>query len=164
MNDDLKKDLLHALFYFKKAVGAISRFLANAGGGGLSIAELSALKHIGNCDKNDCGTAGDSHPANQTTHHAMHETLAVSKAAISQMLGSLEKRAYIRRGIDRENRRKIIVTVTKKGKTAVNRGEKDMDALTSRIIDRFGEDDTRNFVRLLIRFAEIADQETARPD
>jgi CRP-like cAMP-binding protein len=48
--------------------------------------------------------------ADQTTHHAMHEALAVSRAAVSQMLGSLEKRGYIRREIDRDNRRKIIIT------------------------------------------------------
>jgi DNA-binding MarR family transcriptional regulator len=152
---ELKQDLLHSLFCFKKASIAISRFL-NAGGGGLSTTEISALGCIGRCDKKSC--AG----ADRTTHHAMHETLAVSKAAVSQMLGSLEKRGYIRREIDTDNRRKIIITLTKKGKAAVDTSEKEMDLLMSRIITRFGEKDSRTFVQLLRRFSELADESVGK--
>jgi DNA-binding MarR family transcriptional regulator len=158
MNGDLKRNLLRSIFCFKKANISISRSMLNADGIGLSVTELSALNCIGNCDEKDCGTA------DQTAHHAMHETLAVSKAAVSQMLGSLEKRGYIRREIDLDNRRKIIITVTEKGKTAVDRGKKQMDALTSRIIGRFGEKDTRDFVQLVTRFSEIVYEETGKSD
>jgi DNA-binding MarR family transcriptional regulator len=149
MNDDLKQNLLHALFCFKRASHTMFRSLLNDDG--LSVADLSALGCIGRCDKKDCN-------ADQTTHHAMHEALAVSKAAVSQMLGSLEKRGYIRRDIDRDNRRKIIITLTEQGETAVDKAEKKMDVLMSRIITRFGEKDTRNFTRLLDRFAKIVDE------
>ncbi|MDR0721707.1 MAG: winged helix DNA-binding protein [Treponema sp.] len=159
MKDDLKQDLLHALFYFKKATAAISRFLVNAEGGGISVTELSALNCIEYCDEKDCETAEASHLADQTTHHAMHETLAVSKAAVSQMLGSLEKREYIQRETDRDNRRKIIITLTEKGKTTVDQGKKQMDALMSRIITRLGKEDARHFVRLLDRFVEVVEEE-----
>jgi DNA-binding MarR family transcriptional regulator len=153
MNDDLKRDLLHSLFCFRKANIAIFRSVLDTNGMGLSVSELSALNCIGNCDETDCGAA------DQTAHHAMHEVLAVSKAAVSQMLGSLEKRGYIRREIDRDNRRKIIITVTKKGKAAIDNGKKQMDALTSRIITRFGEKDTRDFVQLMTRFSKIVYEE-----
>ena len=153
MNDELTRDLLHALFCFKQAAGSVSRFLSDPDEGGLSVAELSALGCIDRCGAENCGVA------DQTTHHAMHETLAVSKAAVSQMLGSLEKRGFIRRDTDRDNRRKIIITVTKKGKSAIDKGQKRMDDLTSRIIEQFGEKDAQQFVRLLKRFAEAVEEE-----
>ncbi|MDR2303414.1 MAG: transcriptional regulator [Treponema sp.] len=157
MYDELKQDLLHSLFCFKKANIAISRTLSSADGG-LSITELSALGCIEGCDEKKSGTADDSHPQDHTMHHAMHETPAVSKAAISQMLGSLEKRGYIKREIDRDNRRKIIITLTKKGKNAVNKAGENMDALLPGIIERFGEDDSRNLVRLPDRFAKTVNE------
>jgi DNA-binding MarR family transcriptional regulator len=133
------------------------RSLLNDDDGGLSVTDLSALGCIGRCDEEDCN-------ADQTTHHAMYEALAVSKAAVSQMLGSLEKRGYIRRDIDRDNRRKIIITLTKQGETAVDKAEKKMDVLMSRIITRFGEKDTRNFTRLLDRFAEVVYEAVCKTD
>jgi DNA-binding MarR family transcriptional regulator len=147
MNNELKEHLLHSLFLFKKANYSISHFMSNADQGGLSITELSAMYCIDQDEE-----------AEQTTHHAMHETLCVSKAAVSQILGSLEKRGYIRRAIDRDNRRKIIITLTKKGKSAVDKGQKHMDDLVASIIERFGEEDVRDFVRLLDRFAEVVDE------
>jgi DNA-binding MarR family transcriptional regulator len=152
MNDELKNRLLHSLFLFKRVTFSISRSLSNTGNDGLSAAELSALGCIGRCGTEDCA------PAEETTHHAMHETLSVSKAAVSQMLGSLEKRGYIRREIDRDNRRKIIITLTKKGKTAIDTGQKRLDDLMTRIVDRFGERDARNFVHLLEHFAEVVEE------
>jgi DNA-binding MarR family transcriptional regulator len=157
MNGELRQQLLRALFYFKKALGAMSRPLPETGGdnaasvasAALSPAELAALSCI-----DRCGTA------NQTAHYAMHETLSVSKAAVSQMLGSLEKRGFIRRETDLENRRKIIVTVTKKGKSAVDTGQKRLDDLMSRIILQFGEKDVQEFVRLLEHFVKVVDEET----
>jgi DNA-binding MarR family transcriptional regulator len=160
MGDELKQDLLHSLFYLKKVSIAISRSALNPGDSALSVAELSALNCIGNCGKRDCRKAeiaADSAP--DTAHHAMHETLAVSKAAVSQMLANLEKRGFIRREPNRDNRRQIIITLTAGGKAAVDEGEKYMDELTSRIIRSFGEEDMRTFMRLLTRFAEVVDEE-----
>jgi DNA-binding MarR family transcriptional regulator len=94
----------------------------------------------------------------------MHETLSVSKAAVSQMLGSLEKRGYIRREIDRDNRRKIIITLTKKGKAAIDTGQKCLDDLMASIIERFGAKDMRDFVQTLNRFSEIVEEETGKAD
>jgi DNA-binding MarR family transcriptional regulator len=154
MNGELRQQLLRALFYFKKAMGTMCRPLPETGGdnaaaAALSAAELAALSCIDRCGR-----------ADQTAHHAMHETLSVSKAAVSQMLGSLEKRGFIRRETDLDNRRKIIVTVTKKGKSAVDTGQKRLDDLMSRIIIQLGEKDARQFVRLLERFTEVVDEET----
>jgi DNA-binding MarR family transcriptional regulator len=155
MKDDQKQDLLQALFRFKKASIALFRSVSDADG--LSAPELSALGCIGGCKK--------GYRADHTTHHAMHETLAVSKAAVSQMLGSLEKRGYIRREIDRENRRKIIITLTEQGKSAVDEGQGRMDTVMARIVQRLGAEEAEQFVRLLTRFTQIVEEENgARMD
>ncbi|MDR3167673.1 MAG: transcriptional regulator [Treponema sp.] len=158
MKGELQEDLLHALFCLKKANISIFRSLLNAEGGGLSITELSALNCIGGCKKKD------NDGADQTTHKAMHKALAVSKAAVSQILGSLEKRGYIQRETDRDNRRKIIITLTQKGKTAVDKAGKKMDALMSQILNDFGEKETRNFVLLVNRFSEIVKETVSKND
>jgi DNA-binding MarR family transcriptional regulator len=155
MNDEIKERLLHSLFFFKKASHSISRSLSNTGNDGLSAAELSALGCIGRCDAKGCS-------ADQTTHHAIHEALSVSKAAISQMLGNLENRGFIQRETDHDNRRKIIITLTKKGRDATDKGQKHLDDLMTRIVERFGEKDAQNFVRLLDRFAEVVDETVSK--
>jgi DNA-binding MarR family transcriptional regulator len=159
MDGELKQDLLRSFLCLKKANFFISRYLQNTDRSGLSATELSALNCLGHCcNEKNCGTT------DQTAHNAMHETLAVSKAAVSQMLGSLEKRGYIQREIDRDNRRKIIITLTKEGNTAVDEAWKSMDALLSHIIKQFGEKDARHFVRLLNRFVEIVDKADNKAD
>lgn len=150
--DLLQRNLLQALFCFKKANAMLFRSVLDTDGGGLSAPELSALACI-NYDEKDC-------KADHTTHHAMHETLAVSKAAVSQMLGSLEKRGYIQRKIDRENRRKIIITLTEKGKSAVDEGQTRMDAVMARIIKQLGAVEAQQFERSLTRFARVVEEES----
>jgi DNA-binding MarR family transcriptional regulator len=157
MKDELKQNLLHALYCFKRTNLTMYRPLLNDNDGGLSVTEISALGCIRHCEEKDCN-------ADQTTHHAMHETLSVSKAAVSQMLGSLERRGYIRREIDHDNRRKIIITLTEQGETAVDEAMKKWNILMSRIIMRFGEKDTRNFTRLLDRFVEVVDEVVKKTD
>jgi DNA-binding MarR family transcriptional regulator len=150
MKEELKQDLLHSLFCFKKVIFSLSHSL-NADGSSLSAAELSALGCIEHCNEKSGGRA------DRTTHDAMHKTLAVSKAAVSQMLGSLEKRGYIQREIDPDNRRKIIITLTKKGKAAVDKTKKKMDTLISLIVTQFGEENSRNIIELLNRFVQVVD-------
>jgi DNA-binding MarR family transcriptional regulator len=73
------------------------------------------------------------------------------------MLGSLEKRGYILRETDTGNRRKIIIILTPKGRTAVDKAKQGMDDLVSHIITRLGEEDSRHLVRLMDRFVEVMD-------
>jgi DNA-binding MarR family transcriptional regulator len=130
----------------------ISHTARDADNGGLSLFELSALGCINS-------RAKDGHSqAKQTTHHAMCESLVISKAAVSQMLGSLEKKGYIQREINPSNRRKIVITLTKKGKISIDNAEKSIDDLMMRIIERFGEENSRNLACLLNRFTESVDE------
>jgi DNA-binding MarR family transcriptional regulator len=149
MNSGLKHDLMRSLFRFKKICAAISRTVSNVPDEDISLFELSALGCIASCSKEELAAA------EHTTHHAIHEDLSISKAAVSQMLGSLEKKGYIQRDINRDNRRKINITLTSKGKTIIDKADKNMGDLMTHVIARFGIDDTKDFMRLLDRFTEI---------
>jgi DNA-binding MarR family transcriptional regulator len=108
----------------------------------ISLAELALMKGI--MDK-----TLDSDGAK------IQEALCIKKAAVSQMLGVLEKKGYITRDINKENRRKIILRLTKKGETLINKTEKKVNALLSEIISRFGETDIKQLIVLFERFADI---------
>jgi DNA-binding MarR family transcriptional regulator len=150
-SDRLRQDLIRSLVRFKKVNAVISHTVITADGGSLSFSELCALGCLDSCAENDCPLP------ERTTHRTMHETLAVSKAAISQMLASLEKRGYIQRETDTGNRRKIIITLTPKGRATVNKTKEGMDGLMAHVITRFGEEDTRLLIRFLDRFMEVVD-------
>jgi DNA-binding MarR family transcriptional regulator len=85
----------------------------------------------------------------------IQEALCINKAAVSQMLAVLECKGYINREINKDNRRKLFLTLTKEGqKTVINTG-RTIDALLSEIIKRFGEDDMKQFIPHFNRFADI---------
>ena len=85
----------------------------------------------------------------------MREYLQVSKAAVSQMLGTLERRGLITRETDPENRRKIIVKLTKEGYETIKRFETSFDSHIGMMVERFGEKDTREIIRIIYKFADI---------
>ena len=84
--------------------------------------------------------------------------LRVSGPAISQALGSLERRGLIRREIDGGDRRKIAVTLTRAGEAACESAARRHDAVLSALIERFGEEDTRAFGALLERFMDVLEE------
>ncbi|MDR3209394.1 MAG: MarR family transcriptional regulator, partial [Oscillospiraceae bacterium] len=88
----------------------------------------------------------------------MRDYLCVSKAAVSQMLSALEGKGFITREADPENRRTIIVKLTDRGREMIDKIEFEFDKNVGVLIDRFGEDDTREIIRLIYKFAGIIDE------
>jgi DNA-binding MarR family transcriptional regulator len=88
----------------------------------------------------------------------MRSTLFVSKAAVSQTLGGLEKKGYVEREIDRDNRRKIVITLTDTGKSALENSTDALDKLAVSLIDRFGEAKTATLISLVNSFAELVEK------
>lgn len=79
----------------------------------------------------------------------VREYLAVSKAAISQMLSSLEKRGLIIRKIDSKNRRNLVLILTEAGKVALQEKRADVEYRISEIICAMGEPETAQFAELI---------------
>ncbi|MDR3305407.1 MAG: MarR family transcriptional regulator [Clostridiales Family XIII bacterium] len=143
---ELKREFLHAMFRIK-------RVAVNLPGGklcgeqfGVNMAELAVMKGLSAEGMDDTGR----HPGLSE----IREYLCISKAAISQMLGSLEKKGFITRETDPDNRRRIIVHLTDAGERVLAGVQKDFEEKIDAIIERFGEKNTKQLIRLLLRFSE----------
>jgi len=158
---ELKGELLHALFALKNlhfhrlgqsefGIGGVSRRKCSLSGElGLNIPEFALLQQLKLREER-----GETGGAWLT---GMGEYLRVSKAAVSQMLGALERRGLITREPDPGNRRTIIVNLTEKGNEMISDFEREFDSYLMMLIERFGENDTREIIRLIYKFMEIVE-------
>jgi len=88
----------------------------------------------------------------------LQEQLFVSKAAISQMANLLEAKGYLKREIDKSNRRKLTITLTDEGRAALTQSEMEFDKILDDFMCRLGDEDAQETVRLFNRFAVIAEE------
>jgi len=84
--------------------------------------------------------------------------LFVTKAAVSQMYAALEKKGYLNREIDKNNRRKLIVTLTPKGQEILGFMQDKVVQFLSEIISKVGEDNTKQLINLVNRFADALEE------
>jgi DNA-binding MarR family transcriptional regulator len=160
MNEDIKTGLLKALSRFKKTGQSISNHLVNGLQSDLNIAEIFVL----NCVKEQGGKGcGGRNPAcecgkNASTCGAVQSMLSVSKAAVSQTLGGLEKKGYVEREINRDNRRKIVITLTDAGRSALENSTEALDKLVVSLINRFGEAKTAELIGLVNSFSRLVEE------
>ena len=71
-----------------------------------------------------------------------------SPPAMSQMLGMLERKGYVSRAVAAGDRRKVAIAITDSGRAHLRWAKQDAEATTRKIMTRFGQDDTRELVRL----------------
>ncbi|MDR0852897.1 MAG: MarR family transcriptional regulator [Clostridiales Family XIII bacterium] len=141
-DSELKRDFIKALFRSKhmgtKLIGRM-----RDGDQDVSFVEIAMMHHA-------------------TTPHehisGMQDFLFVSKPAISQMLGKLEKKGYVTRETDKENRRKVNVSLTKRGEAVLDTAQEEMNEMVNNLISSFGEDDTLELIRLVNKLADVVDE------
>ena len=85
----------------------------------------------------------------------IHQTMYISKAAVSQTLNALERKGYITRAIDPSDRRKIMVTITAEGEAELEKTKQLYDNMLNTVLDQFGLEDTKTFIRLAERLMRI---------
>jgi DNA-binding MarR family transcriptional regulator len=160
VDKELKRSLLKTLFRFKKTGYSISNYLINEMQSDLNIAEIFALTCIKEHTEKGCSGKKNECECgkNATTHDAMQSVLSVSKAAVSQTLGELEKKGYVERKIDSDNRRKILITLTDEGRAALENSTVALDKLVVTLINRFGEVKTGKLVSMVNSFAELVEK------
>ena len=81
----------------------------------------------------------------------------VTKAAISKMFTSLEKKGYVIRETDRANRRKITVELTACGKKVVEDATEKADEVLDLVISRFGEEKVCQLISLMDQLSDITE-------
>ena len=91
-------------------------------------------------------------PKNTSEHNfnslAVQNSQFISKSCVSKMLSSLEKKGYLVRETDKNNRRKIIVTLTEKGYKAIKYFDNIIDDCLTEYINAVGEDYLKQFFEM----------------
>lgn len=136
----IHKDLLHSLFLLKSMLN--SEFGKKVGIDDLSMPEYSLMCQLESDDKN-------------TDLTSIREYLAVTKASVSQMLASLEKRGLLVREIDPDNRRNLIVTLTLEGAERLQYKEAQVEQRLKGLLSDLGETDAQHFITLVNKMNTI---------
>jgi DNA-binding MarR family transcriptional regulator len=71
-----------------------------------------------------------------------------SSARVAMILKSLEAKGYIERNTDPDDRRKVIVSVTKAGRDIITREQRELVKIIAAVFKRMGERDANEFIRL----------------
>lgn len=103
----------------------------------LSIPEYILMKMVSDTE---CGS---------TNLTEIREYLAITKAAVSQMLSSLEKRGLVTREVDPANRRNLIVLLTPLGRELLCMKDTEAEMRISKIAACLGEKEMDQFIQLI---------------
>lgn len=143
MSKELQNELVQAMFRLKKMMNrGLGRDLDNAN---ITMSEFILMREVAENTK-------ESYNSMALTE--VREYLSVSKAAVSQMLNSLEKRGYIVREIDPNNRRNIIVILTEEGKTAFEKKNQEFYDRFEMVIRGIGEKDVSQFIAMINKMSD----------
>ncbi len=142
MDDAIKEQLLNAVQRLRKPI-LLSYFAQ------LDLTTLSLMKSI-----------EDNSPDSDHNIYMfdLQDELRISRGAISQIASNLEKKGYLVRETDKNNRRKQIVTLTSEGREAMRQSDAEFDEMLTAFLTQLGEHDAHEMVRLFNRFADIAEE------
>lgn len=81
--------------------------------------------------------------------------LNMTTSRVAAVLGSLEKKGFITRETDTMDKRRVLVELTDKGSAFHAKRKEEAQQHIQRLLMMLGEQDAREFVRLLKRMAQI---------
>lgn len=84
----------------------------------------------------------------------IQEELQVTKSAVSQMLDSLVEKGYVERTLDTNDRRRMCVTITPRGKEIVKHFSGRANELAEGVSARMGEEKVQQMFDLLNEFID----------
>lgn len=144
--DTLHESLLHAMANFRKLPMHMSAMY------NLSAGEFFTLKRVYCQDQ--CGNEEEEAGVSGLTRGGH-----MSMPAISQALGSLERRGYVTRSMSEQDRRKITVTITPQGAAFYGQIEAKMHAVMAAATEAFGKEALEHLVsetcRLVATFEDV---------
>ncbi|MDR2700619.1 MAG: winged helix DNA-binding protein [Nitrososphaerota archaeon] len=79
----------------------------------------------------------------------------LSKSGVSKMLGTLEEKGYLVRELDKNNRRKIVITLTDKGCKAIEHLDRIVDDYLTEYINSVGEDYLKQLFTMLSHLEDV---------
>ena len=148
MSRELENDLVQAMFRLKKSMNrGLGRDFNNIN---ITMSEYILMREVS-------GNTREKYNSNALIE--AREYLSVSKAAVSQMLNSLEKRGYITRETDVNNRRNIIVVLTKEGRLVFEKKNEEFNHRFGIVVDRVGEENVALFIKMINKMSSAMDEE-----
>lgn len=150
-----KEQWIQALLRFKGLMTTFpTSILPQAKKLDINMIELAIMKGI---EKNALGSADNVYM------HDIQKQLFITKAAISQTLRVLEKKGYIDRDVDRNNRRKTIVTLTPKGRDVLKYGNEAFDDMLNEILIVISKNDLELFIKNINMLADSIERIISKP-
>ena len=92
---------------------------------------------------------------NPVTAGHISKTLCMTTSRIAAVLGSLQKKELIERICDKEDKRRVLVTLTPKGLALCKARKQRVINDMSYMLSQLGEEDAKHFVRLTKRVHDI---------
>jgi len=86
------------------------------------------------------------------------DMLHITKPAVTYMLNSFEEDGYITRGTDPNDRRKIDIKLTAKGKKFIETHKNSYEGFFNDVLAKFGDRKIKEFIRLFNKFADVMDE------
>ena len=93
-----------------------------------------------------------------STPTEISEAMKNTKGRISAILNSLEKKGFIGREIDKDNRRNIIVTLSDSGRDYVMKELLECYRIVAHVFEELGEKDSKKFVELTERVFHLMNE------
>ena len=134
MISNTNDDFLHSLFLLRSLLS--SEFGKKSDSEDLTMPEYALMRQFALED-------------DTTDLTSVREYLAVTKASVSQMLASLEKRGLLVRQIDPTNRRNLIVALTSEGIERLRQKEFQVERRLRELLAELGETDALQFITLI---------------
>lgn len=147
MEETLISNLGSAMLHIRKASIALTEQME------LNLMELLAMRALAH---NELESDGNVYAQDLAVQ------LHASKAAVSQMLASLEHRQYLERSFNLSNRRKVSLTLTDAGRQSLTLAMEKYARMMSEVISDFGEDNAVALADLFDRFATSIEQKALR--
>lgn len=79
-----------------------------------------------------------------------------SSARVAMALKSLESKGFVERRVDKGDRRKILVSITPLGQELVHSEREEMHSKMVKILEELGEEDAREYIRIVTHITEIS--------
>lgn len=95
---------------------------------------------------------------NRVTSGELSEYLDLSTPRVASALNSLSKKGFIKRKKDEQDKRVVIVNITEPGKSFVKEEHEEAMGALEKILEKLGEQDAREFVRITKKIQEISNE------
>ncbi|WP_050699084.1 MarR family winged helix-turn-helix transcriptional regulator [Anaeromassilibacillus senegalensis] len=92
-----------------------------------------------------------------TSSH-LSSTMEVTKPAVSKAVSCLEERGFVERVNDELDRRRVYIRLTPEGERILEEARRSMLARIDRIVQKLGEQEAQEFIRLSRSFSQICQQ------